>query len=438
MIGHSKRRIGSLIERMKSSSLIRNLAAVTSSAALAQAIVFAFSPLITRIYGPEAFGAQGVFLSLISILTPAIALRYPMAIVTAQRDTEAQYLARISLQIAAALAVFLFLILLLFHGPISGLLGADILGYLILFLPVALFCVALQDVTTYQAARLNQFGLVAKVTIIQAFVINAARVLGGLLAPIAATLIAITAVVPSLQALQLWRRTKDKLPRASRSRARQTRAILRKHREFPLYRVPTDVLNAASQSAPVILLASLFSPAAAGLYALTRSVFNLPLNIISTAMSNVLYARFAELARERRPITPLLIKMTFFLLLPAPIIVGVSYFAPTIFAFMFGEEWREAGHYAQWMSIWIVFGIANLPAIRIAPIIQRQQQLFVANILMLVVRVLAILAGYYYYRDARTAVILFSLVSAASNVAIILDFILPTRKFDRANCEMKP
>lgn len=419
---------------MRSSVLARNLAAVTGSAAMAQAVVFAFSPLITRIYGPEAFGAQGVFLSLISIFTPAIALRYPMAIVIVRRDTEARYLARLSLQIAFTLAVAMLLLLILFRKPISVALGADILGNLIYFLPLALFCVALQDVTSFQAARLNQFGLVSRVTIIQAFLINSARVLGGLVMPVAATLVAITTMAPSALALQLWHKIRSDLPRAPRLGRRRMSALLRRHREFPLYQVPTDMLNAASQSAPVILLAALFSPAAAGLYALTRSVFNLPLNIITMAMSNVLYARFAELARERRPIAPLFIKMTLLLLLPAPAIIGISYWAPSIFSFMFGSEWREAGHYAQWMSIWIVFGIANLPTIRIAPIIQQQHRLFVTNILLLIARVLAILAGYFYYNDARAVVILFSLVSAVSNIALILDFILPTRKFDRLNC----
>jgi len=59
------------------SLLLRNVFAVASGTAAAQVVVFAFSPLITRIYSPEVFGLQGVFLSLIGILSPVIALRYP-------------------------------------------------------------------------------------------------------------------------------------------------------------------------------------------------------------------------------------------------------------------------------------------------------------------------------------------------------------------------
>ena len=86
------------------SKLIRNILAVASGTALAQLITFAFSPLITRIFTPEVFGLQGVFLSLISVLGPAFALRYPMAIITADSEAEALRLVRLSLQIALVMA----------------------------------------------------------------------------------------------------------------------------------------------------------------------------------------------------------------------------------------------------------------------------------------------------------------------------------------------
>ena len=81
-----------LIARLRSSPLIGNLAKVTSGTIAAQAIMFAFSPIITRLYGPEAFGIQGVFLSLVAILSPAIALSYPMAIIEENSDENARRL----------------------------------------------------------------------------------------------------------------------------------------------------------------------------------------------------------------------------------------------------------------------------------------------------------------------------------------------------------
>lgn len=415
--------------------LVRNAFAVMSGTAAGQVVVVLFSPLITRIYTPEVFGLQGMFLSLVTILSPAIALRYPMAIVVARNDTDAQRLAFLSLLIAFALSVLLSFLLLVAQGPMLLVLGAEPLGSLIWFLPLALFCVALRDVADYRAARIGSFRLIGVVTFLQALLANLARVLGGLIAPVAAVLIAISSIAPSVQAGLLAFGNRHQRQRLMPLRRPRALALLRRHRDFPFYRVPTDVLNSASQSVPVILLAALFSPAAAGLYTLTRSVLNLPLNVIGVAIGNVLYARFAELEHARQPLMPLLIRATLALAALAPLIVGAAWFAPQVFALVFGEEWREAGHYARWMSLWLGVSIANVPAVRLAPVIRRQALMLVANVIFLIVRILAIVAAFWIGGDAAAAVAAFSVVSLIFNAGLVGALMLGAQFHDAAKVQ---
>lgn len=423
------------MRRLTSSPLVRNIMAVASGTAAGQAVVFVFSPLIARIYSPETFGLQGVFLSLVSILSPAIALRYPMAIVVAKDDGEARSMMCLSLIIAFGLSCLLGLALSVAGRPITRLLGAEALGPLIWFLPLALFCVSLQDVMDYRAARLSAFRLVAKVTVVHAFLTNLARVLGGLAAPVAATLVAVTSLAPAVQAALLRAGTRKIGQPAPPLTFTGALLLARAHRDFPLYRAPTDVLNSASQSVPVILLAALFSPTAAGLYTLTRSVLNLPSNVISSAVGNVLYVRFAELAREGRPLRPLLLRSTGMLLALTPIIIGVAWFAPTVFAFVFGERWRESGNYAQWMALWIAMMIVNVPTAKIAPVISEQRILLIFNIILLLVRIIIVVSAAKFSSDAMTAVIWFSISSAIMIIISISIFIWRTMVFDRRSME---
>lgn len=418
---------------LMSSSLLRNVIAVASGTAAGQVVVFAFSPLITRIYSPETFGLQGVFLSLIGILSPAIALRYPMAIVVASDEAEATRISSLAVLIAFGLSTLLGLVLLVAREPVLTMLGAEALGPLVWFLPLALFCVALQDVADFRAARLGSFRLVGIVTVFQAFLTNLARVLGGLAAPVAGTLVAVTSISPVVQVALLTLGTRGRRPEGPTMRWSERLALLYRHRDFPLYRVPNDVLNAASQSVPVILLAALFSPAAAGLYTLTRSAVNLPSNVIGTAVGNVLYARFAELARAGRPLMPMLLRSTLALLALAPVIVGAAWFAPPVFAALFGEEWREAGHYARWMALWVAIGIVNVPTTRIIPVIRRQKLSLLFNIVLLAVRIISVVAAAYLSDDALTAVMWFSISSTAMLVLAILVFTHCTGRFDRVS-----
>ena len=48
---------------------------VATGTAGAQAISMAFAPLITRIYGPEAFGVLGTFMALLPVNFPVIKCR---------------------------------------------------------------------------------------------------------------------------------------------------------------------------------------------------------------------------------------------------------------------------------------------------------------------------------------------------------------------------
>lgn len=410
---------------------MRNIAAVASGTAAAQVVVVAFSPVITRIYSPETFGLQGVFLSLVSILSPVIALRYPLAIITAETWDEALRLGRLSLMVAVGVAGLMWLILLTGGQIAVSLLGAEGLGSLILFLPLALLCVTLQDVANFKAARQGVFRLVGLVSVLQAFVTNVARIVGGLISPVAAVLVAITTLAPAIKAAMLMAGARDLRRPASGLTRGETLNLLNKHRDFPVYRMPTDVLNSASQAVPVLMLAALFTPAAAGLYVLTRTVLNLPSNVIGAAVGNVIYARFAELSRQKQPLYPLLWRATGALLLLSPLIIGLALVAPSFFAVVFGEEWREAGHYAQWMALWLGVSIANVPAIRLAPVIKSQGLLLIANILFLIVRVAAIFGTASAGGNAMTAVAVFSIVSLFLNILLIFLLFINCIKFDR-------
>jgi O-antigen/teichoic acid export membrane protein len=424
-----------LLSRSKilSSPLLRDVLSVVTGAAAGQVVVVAFSPLISRIYSPEVFGLQGVFLSLVSVLSPIVALRYPMAVVVAKDNTDAWRLGRLSLYIAFGLSCLLGLILAVGQQSVLRLLGADDLGALIWFLPLALFCVAMQDVTDFGTARLGAFRVVGIANVVQAFVANSARVIGGLIAPVAAVLVAVTTATPALQAA-MQRYGTRRISRSAGRRLSRARAValLRKHRDFPLYRMPTDVLNAASQSVPVLMLAALFSPAAAGLYALARSVINLPLNIVGTALGNVFYSHLAEMKRDGRPLMPLVAKATLFqVAIPGGAMVVAIPVLPWAFSTIFGQPWLASGQFGQWMVLWVVGMLANIPTVRALPVIGVQKWHLLFNSLITAGGVLGMLAGYKLHGTAMGSVAFYSVSVACLYVLQILTYLHLVRNHDR-------
>src|SRR5699024_11429409 len=76
------------IKNVFHSKFIKSVIVMAFGAVGAQAITLLLSPLITRLYGPEAFGMMGTFNSIINIIGPVSALTFPIAIVLPKGERE--------------------------------------------------------------------------------------------------------------------------------------------------------------------------------------------------------------------------------------------------------------------------------------------------------------------------------------------------------------
>ncbi len=70
-------------------SFLHNIAVLATGTALAQIIPLLASPILTRLYSPEAFGLFAVFIAIIMSISPAVMGSYELAIVLPKRDKTA-------------------------------------------------------------------------------------------------------------------------------------------------------------------------------------------------------------------------------------------------------------------------------------------------------------------------------------------------------------
>ena len=149
------------INRTWKSRFVRNVAVVASGTAGAQAIVIAFSPIITRLYGPEAFGILGTFMAIVAVITPIAALSYPIAIVLPKEDSDARGIARLSAYIALGVATLTALLLLAFGNQIVNLLQVQEVSSYIWLLPLVILFAAWLQINQQWVIRKKHFGLKA-------------------------------------------------------------------------------------------------------------------------------------------------------------------------------------------------------------------------------------------------------------------------------------
>lgn len=426
MIAHAK--------RLTKSKFLRNVVTVASGTAGAQAITMAFSPIITRLYGPEAFGVLGTFTAILAVLAPLAALSYPIAIVLPKRDVEALGLAKLSLGIAVAMSLLAALILTLFKAPIVNVFNLQAVEKFILLLPLAMLLSAAMAVMSQWVIRKKQFKIMAKVAVLQSLWLNTAKAGIGLLSPLAAVLVVLATVGSALHALMLWSGVRKSSERKfvlsdPAEGSVCSKALAWQHRDFAYYRTPQIVLNAASQSMPVLMLASFFGPAAAGFYALGKMVLGMPTALVGQSVASVFYPRFNEAFHNGEDTCNLLGKATLFLgvigIIPFGLVVA---FGPWLFSFVFGDEWRTAGVFSQWLALWSYFGFMNRPSVGAIPVLALQGLFLLYEVASVALRAISLFVGFIIYDNALVAVALFSVVSVALNLFLIIATLVASHK----------
>jgi len=376
-------KLAAWVSYAKRSRFARDVVIVAGGTGVAQAIAIAFSPVITRLYGPEAFGIVGVFMAIVTIASQVATLSYAHAIVLPPSDREALVLIRLSALIAVGFAGFLLIIFGASHHQIGNALGFGTFSVYLLLVPPVVFCSAIAQALQQWLIRKRRFRSISGVEITQAIASGVSKSGIGLIAATTATLLLLNVGTYAFRLILMWLAARRTLPgqreAANPSHGSTEEVPLRNvgyaYRDFPFYRTPQLLLGSISQGVPPMLLASLFGPSAAGFYALSRRVLHLPVVLISDAVGKVFLPRITEAAHRGEKLQPLILKAMGGLALTGLLPFGVVIaFGPRLFGLVFGAEWIKAGEYARWLAIWLYSGSISTPCVVSLPVLGLQAQ----------------------------------------------------------------
>ncbi len=409
---------------------VRNVITLASGTALAQIITLLCSPLITRLYGPEAFGLLGTFNSFLIILSTSITLTYSYAIVLPKKDEEAKAIAKLSLYIGLFLTIIIASVLALFGREIFEILNLQVLYSYMYLIPVVLLFTAGRQVAEQWLIRKKEFSFTAKISVFQSLILNFSKIAGGIVSPVGSTLIIIASLGQGIQmGLLMWGSSNTYFlkKRLSNSEQRYKKSVIslfmigKRYLDFPLYRAPQVLLAAITQSMPVLLLSAFFGTISSGYYTLGITVLGLPSQIIGKAVGDVFYPRIAEAVQRKENIKNILLKATLLLALIGLIPFGlVILLGPILFSFVFGAEWEVAGIYASWIALWSYALFVSNPSIKTLSVISAQRFYLLYTILNTLLRGGTLLIGGLIFKSDILAVALFSISGAILSVVLTL------------------
>ncbi len=348
---------------------MRNVAMVAGGTAVAQAINVAATPVITRLYGPEAFGLLGVFNSLVVALIPLTCLGYEIAIVIPKSGRDARALVRLCSVLAVGVSAILAVAALVGSRRVGELLGLGASSWYLLLVPAALLAAAVAEILSHWLIRVEHFRPLARVTVTQSSLLAGTTVGLGFLWPSAIVLIAASTARQFYRMLRLASLTRRDLRGLwlgrSDAEAPTAAQMARRYRDFPLLDLPRVFAVRVGDAAPTLILAAFFGPAFAGFYELARRIVKLPSSLLAESISQVYRSRAARAVHDGRDFSRDLLRISGSLLLLGLIPYGVmTAFGPALFRVVFGPQWDAAGHVARWLAVWYLVHVAVQPGMQ--------------------------------------------------------------------------
>lgn len=416
------------IKAISKRPFLRSVATVAAGTAVAQAITLACMPLVTRWYGPEAVGLQGVFNSMVSLGATVAALAYPIAIVLPKSDEDAVTLARLSAWVAVIVCVLLFVVLWFFGGRLLEVFDAKSLTGYESLIPLAIFFMTLGTIVNQWLIRKQAYRLGANRTVANSLLLNAAKLGFGWFHPSALVLILINTFGFLSAALLACLRLPRKFPVEKSTAAPElvpARAsqweMAKRYRDFPSLRMPQNLINAFSQSLPILVLAALFGSESAGQYSIAITAMMVPTNLIGNAVNSVFYPRINQAIQDGEDARALLIKATWGMVATGALPYLVILLAgPMLFPFVFGSKWLASGHYAQLLAPWLFLQFVNKPVVAALPPLKLQGGLLLYEVFSTGSKVLALWIGFHFFQSSYWAIGLFSFFGVIAYVWIIL------------------
>lgn len=391
---------------IKNKLFLFNFSKILGAAFIAQIIPISISPIISRIYSVEDIGVQGVVFSIVGFCWIFSTLRYDNVIIIDRLVNPIRSFITLK-KITVITSILLAVIFILFINQLLKYFNLNE-QLALLIVPVIVYINSSYELLIIYNNRVKNFDNISKIKIFQSSVSGTFQLVFGflgfgyfglILAPL------ISKFLPYV---------KSKLIRIffiSPKLHKKDLVLINKYKKFPLFDLPSSLINNLSLQLPVIFLASNYSLAISGAYFMTQRVLQIPITLISHSFLEVFKEKICNQKNQFR-----LRKIMF----DSLVLILISSFVPFVLLFLFvedliiiflGENWTIAAKFAKILVPSLFFRFISYPLSYIILLKQKQHINLLFNVISLIIVVILFSSKMDVYHLILNLSILFSLQS---------------------------
>lgn len=391
-----------LLKRLISLDIVKNIFVLFSGTVLAQLIPFVISPILTRLYSPQDFGAFSIFLSLSLVVASISTGKYELAIMLPKYQNKAFYLFVLSLMFSLVVNIFFLVLIFVFGEKITDLIkfSANV-GYLYLC-PMLSFFTAIYLSSQYYLNRQQAYKKITKNKIIQSSLVAAFQiVLSQIISNMGLILGYFVGVVCATMLLirNNFLVEKKKLNKLNRKKIFTTAII---YKRFPLFFSLSYGINTFVTNIIPIILTTSFGIEYAGFYLLVQRFLGMPSSMIVSSISGV----FFQKASRQKDCRKLYLALSLGLfMLGIPFTYLIYQFSPELFIYFFGKNWDMAGQISSIMAFVYWLSISTNCVAHFSIIHQK----VLYNICWQLVLLLGVIIAWYFSYEDKDVLLFFKL-----------------------------
>jgi len=336
--------VPAIVHRVMANRTFRGVAMIGGGAALGQVVLVAATPVVSRLYGPQAYGALAVFSSLLSIASILVTFRFEVAIPLPEEDTEARDVLFVALGLAFLTAGLFFVGLLGWQWAGKAAHLDPGLKHLVWTLPMGMLGTGCYQTLVYWAIRKRLYRPISANRLNQSVASVGAQILlcrlplpslGLILGYIVGQAFGLRTLLGAFHAS----RPKGPLPTLPR-----LVGVGRKYWNLSAWGTATAIAAAIGDGLPSLLLAKAYGLEVAGVYMMASRVSAAPAQMVGVAVSQVFLGEMSQRMRE----DPSLVSEYFHSVhrnlrwVGAGVLV-LGALSPVALPWVLGEKWGAAG-----------------------------------------------------------------------------------------------
>ncbi len=356
----------------------KSVMTLVTGTVLSQIIVFALSPIISRLYSPEETANFSIYTRIIVFVSTIATARFESALALPKRNEHAFSLYRLIVQLVI-ISFFVSILVSILYVLVGREKSAD--SFIYLLIPFGFAPLCMMNIGNGWAMRQGQFNEISRVRMLNSLSMNLSNVLFGWIGLGYKGLILGYIIGVSLPAV--WFTRKYHLLRLKYkdfSLKKRKRVIGKSYMEFPKVNLPHALMDITRELLIVFFILLFFNKNILGSYDFSFKMLKLPLTVIGGAIGQVYFQKIAVKKNNGESLYEITIQTMRNLFLISIIPFSILYFfGENLFSFVFGKEWTLAGKYSEIMAPWLMMNLIVSPISQLPVVIGKIKSFFLVG-----------------------------------------------------------